>query len=246
MITLRRARERHSIRRRSQEVWLTFNPQDRTDPLADGFGALGALEENHLPPGANVAPQLYQAAEVVTYVLKGALAQEDSTGWSGVIHTCEFQRMATRLRVSHSERNASQTDRAHVFRMSLRPTESGLNYTHDQKFFSAAQRRGVLCIVASPDGRDDSLCVREDALIYSTILDVGQHMVHKLSQGRIAWLHVVHGEAALGDLVLVTGDGVGVTDEPAVSFTAREETEILLFDLHEQLPESLHHGDVLR
>lgn len=137
MITLRRARERHSIRRRGQEVWLTFNPQDRTDQLADGFGALGALEENHLPPGADVAPQLYQAAEVVTYVLKGALAQEDSTGWAGVIHTCEFQRMATRLRVSHSERNASKTDPAHVFRMSLRPTESKLNYTHDQKFWSS-------------------------------------------------------------------------------------------------------------
>jgi hypothetical protein len=246
MITLRRARERHSIRRRKQEVWLTFNPQDRTDPLADGFGALGALEENHLPPGAGVAPRLCQAAEIVTYVFKGALAQEDSTGWSGVIHTCEFQRMATGLGVSHSEGNASQTDRAHVFRMSLHPPESKqLDCTRDQKFVSVAQRRGVLCIVASPDGRKGSLRVREDALIYSTILDVGQHMVHELPQGRIAWLHVVHGEAALGDLVLVTGDGVGVTDEPAVSFTAREKTEILLFDLHEQLPKSLHHGDAL-
>jgi Quercetinase C-terminal cupin domain len=41
----------------------------------------------------------------------------------------------------------------------------------------------------------------------------------------------VQGEVTLGDIVLTTGDGVGVTAERAVSFTAREETEILLLDL---------------
>ena len=241
MIALHRAKERHHIRRRKQEVWLTFCPQDRMDPLADGFGALEALDENRLPPGAGVAPHPRQEAEIVTYVLKGALAQEDSTGRSGVIQAGEFQRMTAGRRVRHSERNASQADWAHVFRMSLHPSESELDCTHEQKFFSVAERRGVLCIVASPDGRKGSLRVHQDALIYSTILDVGQHLVHELPQGRIAWLHVVRGEATLGDLVLTTGDGVGVTGEPAVSFTAQEETETLLLDLNHQ-PKSPKNG----
>jgi len=121
------------------------------------------------------------------------------------------------------------------------PSESELDCTHEQKFFSVAERRGVLCIVASPDGRKGSLRVHQDALIYSSILDVRQHLVHELPQGRIAWLHVVRGEATLGDLVLTTGDGVGVTGEPAVSFTAQEDTETLLLDLNHQ-PKSPKNG----
>lgn len=231
MITLRRAMERHHVRRRKQEVWLTFFPQDRTDPLADGFGALETLDESCLPPDASIAPHPRHEAEIVTYVLKGSLAQGDSNGRSGVINAGEFQRMITGRSVRRSERNASQTDWAHVFRMSLRPRESGLDCTHEQKLFSVAERRGVLCVVASPDGRKGSLHIHEDALIYSGILDVGQHLIHELSQGRIAWLHVVRGEVTLGDLVLATGDGVGITAELAVSFTAREATEALLVDL---------------
>ena len=65
----------------------------------------------------------------------------------------------------------------------------------------------------------------------STMLDPGQHVVHELSPGRSAWLHLVQGEAMFGDIVLTTGDSVGITAERAVSLTAREETEILLFNL---------------
>ena len=72
--------------------------------------------------------------------------------------------------------------------------------------------------------------------MYSAMLDPGQHVVHELSPGRSAWLHLVQGEVTLGDDVLTTGDGAGVTAERAVSLTAREETEILLLDLGEPLP----------
>jgi redox-sensitive bicupin YhaK (pirin superfamily) len=68
------------------------------------------------------------------------------------------------------------------------------------------------------------------------MLDPGQHLIHELSPGRCAWLHVVHGEVTLGDDVLVAGDGVGFTAERAVSFTARVESEVLLFDLDKCLP----------
>ena len=235
MIVLRRDKERHHVRRRKQEVWLTFNPQDRTDPLADGFGALAALDEIRLSPSAGAAPSPDQEDEIVTYVLEGALAQGDSTGRSDVIHVDEFQRMTTG-RVRHSERNASQTDWARVFRLSLHPSESELDCAHEQKLFSVAERRGVLRIVASKDGRRGSLRIHQDARIYSAILDVGQHLVHELQKGRIAWLHVVHGEVALGDLVLAAGDGVGVTTGPAISFTAQEDAETLLVDLSEPTP----------
>ena len=115
-------------------------------------------------------------------------------------------------------------------RISLQPSEVGLDCAHEQKRFTAAQRRNVLCAVASRDGRRGSLRIRQDALICSSILDPGHHLFHELLLGRSAWLHVVYGEATLNDIVLTQGDGVGVTTELSVSLTALENAEVLLVD----------------
>ena len=233
MITLRGSADRHHILRRKQEVWRTFEPDRREDLLANGFGALMAIEEIHLPPNEDAASLPLQDVESITYVLEGALAQEDSTGRSGVVRVDEFQRIATG-RVRHSERNASQTNWARIFRLSLRPSEAELDCGQEQRLFPVAERRGVLRIIASPDGRRGSLRVHADALVYSAILDVGHHLIHPLGPGRVAWLHVVRGKVALDGLVPVSGDSVGVTAEPAISCTAQEDSEILLVDLGER------------
>jgi len=238
MITLRRAEERHHDRRRDQEIWLTFYPQDRADPLADGFGALEILDEDRLSPGAGVARHPHHDADVLTYVREGTLAYEDSMGRSGVIQAGEFHRMTAGRGIRHRERNASRTAWAHVFQIWLRPSQAEIEPSHEQKRFSVAERRGVLRVVASPDARRGSLRVHQDALTFSALLDPGQHVVHELSPGRSAWLHLVQGEATLADVVLATGDGAGLTAERAVSLTAQEETEILLFDVGGSRPGS--------
>ena len=232
MITLRRARERRHERRRTQEAWLTFDPRDGPNPLDEAFGCLEILGEHRLPPGASV-PHPQRDAEIVTYVREGALAYADSLGHSGVIHTGEFQHMTALRGVRHRETNVSRSDWAHVFQIWLRPSEVGLAPGQEQKRFSAAERRGLLRVVASSDGRRASLRVHQDALLCSAMLDPGQHVVHELAPGRSAWLHVVKGEVTLGDVVVGTGDGAGLCGERSVSLTAREETEILLVDLGE-------------
>ena len=244
MITLRRTKERSHVRRRNHEAWLTFYPEDRTASLADGFGVLELLNEDRLAPGAGISLHPHHDAEIVTYVREGALAQEDSMGRSGVIQAGEFHRLTAGRGIRHSETNGSRTEWAHVFQISLRPSEAGLEPSHEQKRFSVAERRGVLCIIASPDGRKASLHVHQDALIYSAMLDPGQHVVHELSPARSAWLHLVRGEATLGDVVLTTGDGVGVAADRSVSLTAREETEVLLLDLGEHFLRSPKNGGV--
>jgi quercetin 2,3-dioxygenase len=244
MITLRKANQRHHDRRRKQEVWLTFYAQDRADPLADGFGALELLNEDRLPPSASVARQPRHDAEIVTYVRQGALAYEDSLGRSGVIHAGEFQRVTAGRGLRHSETNASPTDWAHVFQIWLRPSEVGLESSQEQRRFSAAERRGGLCVIASPDARHGSLRIHQAALMYAAMLDPGQHVVHELARGRSAWLHLVEGEVLLGDILLTAGDGAGIATERAVSLTAREPTEILLLDVGEPPPRSPQNGGV--
>jgi redox-sensitive bicupin YhaK (pirin superfamily) len=244
MITLRRAAERHHDRRRKHEVWLTFDGRDRTDPLADGFGALETLDEDRLSPGADLPLRPHRYAEIVTYVCRGALTCDDSLGRSGVIQAGEFRRTTTGRRSRYTETNASRTDWAHVFQLWLRPAEAELEPEREQKRFSTAERRGGLCVVASPDARRGSLRLHQDALLYSALLGPGKHVVHELLEGRSAWVHVVEGEITLGDLVLSSGDGAGLTAERAVSLTAREETEILLIDLGAQRPRSHDNGGV--
>lgn len=231
MITMRKNTERLHINGGKHDSWLTFYPQGDPGQPTGGFGSLIAFNEILLAPGGRLEPFPRDEAELVTYAFKGAFAQEDSTGHSGVVHAGEFQHMSLGRGVRHKETNPSRTDVTHVFRMYLRPSEVGLDCVREQKRFPAAQRHNVLCVVASPDGRMGSLRIRHDALVYSSVIDPGYHLVYELLPGRSAWLHVIFGEANLQDHVLTQGDGAGVTLEQSVSVTAWENTEVLLVDL---------------
>ena len=235
MITLRRNKERHHVRRRLRDVWQTFYSQKRGLPLAGGFGALQSFDEDRLQAGGGIRYAAPGDGETVVYVREGALAQEDSRGGSGVIHAGEFQRTTGRG-IRRGETNASRTDPVQVFRISLHPSQAGLAPSEEVKRFSAAERRGEPCAVASPDGRKGSLRVHEDVLIYSSIVDAGQHIVHELAPGRSAWFHLISGEVVLGDAVLTTGDSAGVSSDRALSLTAREESEFLFLDLGPESP----------
>jgi hypothetical protein len=232
MITLRRAQERQYEQRRKQETWLTFYMQELAHPLANGFGSLETLKEGRFPPGGGRRLKT-EDAEIITYVREGTLAYQDSMGQPGLIQAGEFQRMTAGKEIRYSETNASQTDWAHVFQIFLRPAAAGLEAGHEQKRFSSAERSGILCMVASPDGRQGSLRVHQDALLYSAILHPGQHLIHELSPGRSAWLHIIQGRVTLDTIILESGDGAGISGERAVSLTAHEETELLLLELPE-------------
>ena len=234
MISLRLAAERHHDRRLKREVWRTFDPVDRSDRLAGRFHSLEAIDESRLPPRADIPRHVGAEGEIITYVREGTVAYDDSTGHTGMIHAGEFQRMLTAHGARHGECNASRVDWAHVFQIRMPRARFELEPGREQKRFSAAQRRGGLCIVASPDAQGGSLRLGQDTWIYSALLSPGQHIVHELAPTHDAWLHIVQGEVALGDFVLVTGDGAGVVTERAVSLTARTESEILLFDLAER------------
>ncbi|HEU4726655.1 MAG TPA: pirin family protein [Kofleriaceae bacterium] len=228
MIRLRRSAERQHDRHHKREVWRTFDPLDR---LAVRFGALEAVDESRLPPRADVPRRVGDVGEIVTYVREGTVAYEDSMGRAGMIHAGEFQRMFTAHGARHSGANASRVDWAHVFQIRMRRSTPEREPEREQKRFSAAERRDGLCIVASPDARAGSLRLGQDTRIYSALLEPGQHVVHELATARAAWLHIVHGEVALDELALFTGDGAGVTTERAVSLIARDRSEILLFDV---------------
>jgi redox-sensitive bicupin YhaK (pirin superfamily) len=229
MITVCRNEARHHQVRGKHEGWDTFHAQQATLGADIGFGNLELLNEARLAPGASTSPRPARDSEVFTFVREGAITHDDSLGQAAVMHAGEFRRMTVTRSSRNVETNASRTHGAHLFQAWLRPVQA--EPRHEQKRFSTAERRGVLCLVAAPDATRGSLRMRADALVYSALLDAGQHVVHELAEGHSAWLHLVHGGVTLGDLVLETGDGAGIVSERAVSLTARRDTEVLLFDL---------------
>lgn len=230
VIELRRAGQRRYERVREQEDWLTFYPRGFSDPLANGFGPVAAFREGRLAPHA-AAHQPIADAEVLTYVRGGTLGYEDATGRTGILRAGEFQCLTGGAKVQYAESNLSPTQWAHIFQIQLRAPTGDSAPGYQQKRFSTAERRGVLCVVASPDGRSGSLCLQQDAVLYSALLDPGQHLVHPFGPGRGAWLHVVEGEIKVGSTTLLTGDGAGIVGEHAVSLTATDTSEVLLLDV---------------
>lgn len=228
-IIRRNAGARDYRQRDNREVWQTFPSPVAAGPTSDAFGELAILDEETLEPGASALSHVHDDAETIVYVRAGGLTCTGSRGWSGVVFAGEFFRAAAGVR--HTEANPSRADSAHIFRFGFRSPGAGLEAGHERKHFSAAERRGRLRIVASLDARGGSLRVGHDVLVYSALLDPGQHVAYELPPGRIGWLHLVQGEASLGGIALSTGDGAGVRAQRGVSLTASVETELLLFDL---------------
>ena len=231
MITCRRSEERFHERRHRQELWLTFFPRDRASRDQTGFGVLESVSQHSLPPRAIASRQVHLDTEILTYVRAGKLRYEDSGHGSGLIGAGQFQLSSTGRGIRRVETNASRGSWTTYFQAWLRADEPGLEPSRQQKRFGVATRRGGLRTVASPDGREGSLRLHQDAFIYSAILDVGHQLVHDLADRRKAWLHVVEGQVLVEDEVLNTGDGAGVMSRSSMALRARVATEVLLFDV---------------
>lgn len=229
MLTPHRAQDGHASGS-SPPVWLTLYGPGEPPPPSSSFGAFERLEEGHFPPRARLRERLL-AAEVLTYVRAGALLYEDSTGSIGVIRAGEFQRTSLSPGSHYNEVNASSYNWAHAFQFWLAASES-LRPGYERRRFSLAERRGRLCPVASPDARCGSLRLEQDVVVYSAILGRGQHVVHVPGANRNGWLHIVAGAVRIAPMLeLEAGDGLSIIDEPIVSATAQQNTELLLVDV---------------
>lgn len=210
---------------------MTFDPENPTDPLRRGFHALESLNEENLAPEMGLYPHTREDTEIITYVQVGTLIHRDRSGRLGHLGTGEFQHTSACRGIRHRALNGSLSDTAHVFQSCITPESVDLRPIQEQRRFPVADREGILRLVASPDGGGTSLRIHQDVRLYSSVLLLGHHLIHELGSGRGAWLHVVKGGISLRDHYLRAGDGAALDDEAAVSFTAQEPAEILLFDL---------------
>lgn len=133
--------------------------------------------------------------------------------------------------ITHSEFNSSETEPVHLYQIWLLPEREGLKPSYEQKAFPDHERRNRLRVVASPDGDDGSLTIRQDARLLLGSFDAGVEVTHGLDRDRHAWLQVLRGEIALNGNVLANGDGAALSDESGMQIRAEGPSEVLLFEL---------------
>ena len=230
-LSIRRAGERG----RADHGWLlsfhTFSFADYYDPAHMGFRALRVINEDRVQSGQGFGAHSHRDMEIISYVLEGALQHKDSMGTSSIIRPGEVQRMSAGTGVTHSEFNASSTEPVHFLQIWILPERPGGKAGYEQKAFPEAERKGKLRLVASPDGRDGSVTIRQDVSLYAALPVTGETLRHELGPGRHAWVHVARGHVEIGGEQLEAGDAVAISDARGLEVAGRDGSEILLFDL---------------
>lgn len=231
MIVLRPAAARGQTRFSWLDSRHTFSFGDYYDPENASFRSLRVLNDDMIAGGGGFGMHPHRDFEIISYVVAGALEHKDSLGTGSVVRPGDVQRMTAGTGIMHSEFNPSADEPTHLLQIWLTPQQRGLKPGYEQRSFPAAERRGRWRLLASLDGRDGSVTVRQDADLWGTVLEVGESVTHELRAGRAAWVQVARGSATLNGQPLAAGDGAAVTDEPSVILNATEGAEVLLFDL---------------
>jgi len=231
MITIRRSEERGG----GDFGWLktqhSFSFDQYRDPRFMGFRSLRVINEDRVQGGHGFPMHPHRDMEIITYVLEGALEHKDSMGNGSTIRPGDGQRMSAGTGIRHSEANSSMTDAAHLLQIWILPDRRGHEPGYEQKAFPEAEKRGQLRLIASPDGRDGSVTIHQDAKLYASLLKPGQEVKHELGKGRYAWLQVAKGAVKLNGQGLSQGDGAAISEEKSLIVKGTRDAEVLLFDL---------------
>ena len=231
MINIRKSDERGHANHGWLDTRFTFSFADYYDPENVQFRTLRVMNDDRVAGGGGFPTHPHRDMEIVTYVLEGALAHQDSMGNGSTIRPGDVQYMSAGTGVAHSEFNASQTEPVHLYQIWMFPDKAGHKPTYDQKHFSEEEKRGKLRLLVSPDGRHGSVKIRQNNDLYATVLGAGDKVNHELKAERHAYVQVARGSVTLNGKKLETGDGAAISEEKSLEIAGVNDAEVLLFDL---------------
>lgn len=202
-----------------------YNPEEM------GFGPLLVINEDRVQPSQGFGTHGHKDMEIISYVISGALEHKDSMGTGSVIHYGDVQRMSAGTGVRHSEFNHSDSERVHFLQIWIEPNVKNIEPSYEEKHFNLASKTGQLRLIASPDRKDGSVLIHQDAYIFASILKAEDQVSHPLESGRTAYVHVIRGQVDVCGNTLKTGDALKIKDISLIEFSNADEVEFLLFDL---------------
>ena len=231
-LNIRRANERGG----TDLGWLkshhTFSFADYYDPAHMGFRTLRVINDDRVAPAMGFGTHPHNDMEIFSYVLEGTLEHKDSMGHGRQLKPGQIQLMSAGRGITHSEFNPSRAEPLHFLQIWIQPREHGLTPGYTEWLPKPEHAEAVKVLVISPDGREGSATIHQDAEVYRIRLQPGQTATHRLKAGRGAWLHVAQGALTLNGAALTTGDGASTEEPGTLTLTATEPTEAILFDLN--------------
>jgi redox-sensitive bicupin YhaK (pirin superfamily) len=231
MTELRPANERGHVDHGWLKSYHSFSFAEYHDPRHMGFGPLRVINEDRVAPGTGFGTHGHRDMEIISYVLEGALAHQDSMGNGSTIVPGDVQRMSAGSGVRHSEYNHDKAGTTHFLQIWIEPEVTGIAPSYEQKHFDAQSKRGRLLLIASPDGAQGSVRVHQDARVYTALLDGAERAEHRLASGRRAYVHVARGSVTVQGKRLGAGDALKIDKVGEITLEQGAQAEVLLFDL---------------
>lgn len=231
MLTLRPGSERGHANHGWLESYHSFSFAGYVDPNHVQFGPLRVINEDRVAPGGGFGQHGHRDMEIFSYVLSGELAHRDTLGNGSSIGPGQVQLMTTGTGVEHSEFNHSGQAPVHFLQIWLFPRETGLAPRYSEADFPPESKRDQLRLIISPDGRDDSLRIEQDAFIYATLLEGTTALTHDLAPGRRGYVHLIRGTLTVNGQPLEGGDALLLEEEAQIELAHGRDAEALVFDL---------------
>lgn len=234
MLTLRKASDRGAANHGWLKSFHTFSFANYRNLDEQGFSDLLVINDDRVAAGKGFGQHPHRDMEIFSYVLDGALEHKDTLGTGSVIRPGDVQLMSAGSGVAHSEYNHSHNEPVHFLQIWIVPDVGGAKPRYQQEHFTTQKKRGRLQLIISPDGADGSLHVRQDARVYSALIDGQESATLELSADRYAYVHVARGSVELNGMALQEGDGVRVRKEQRLTLDNGSDAEVLVFDLRAQ------------
>ena len=230
-LTIRRSSERGHANHGWLDSYHTFSFADYYDPAHMGFRSLRVINQDVVAPSAGFPTHPHREMEIFSYVVSGTIAHKDSMGNGRELKPGQIQLMSAGTGVTHSELNPSRSEPLHLLQIWIQPNASRLQPSYTEWHPSAESESDPKVLVISSDGREDSATIHQDADVYRVHIPAGQSISHNLASGRGLWLQLIKGELTANEVTLSPGDAASAESEGTFIFTAKEDSEALLFDL---------------
>lgn len=210
----------------------TFSFANYFDPERMGFGALRVINDDIVAPSMGFGTHPHQNMEIISVPLRGSLKHKDTMGNDFVISKGEVQVMSAGTGVAHSEYNNSSTDDVNFLQIWVMPKKNDIEPNYSQKEFSENDRVGKFQLVVSPDGREDSVEINQDAFFSLVKLKAGEKVSYdKYLKDNGVYFFTLEGSGMLDGLALEKRDGVGVEEGDSYDLIAEQDSEFLVMEV---------------
>ena len=231
MQTLRKAQERGYADHGWLKSFHSFSFAGYHDPLFMGWGNLRVINEDRVAAGMGFGKHGHRNMEIISYVLAGELAHEDSMGNIKGIPPGDVQRMSAGTGVTHSEFNHAKDQTTHFLQIWIEPNVMEIPPSYEQKSITPSEKQGKLCLIASPDGSGNAVKIHADAKVYAGLFDGHQSQKLDLDLQRKAYVHLIRGSLHVNDIPLSSGDALLIENESSLLISGGKDAEVLVFDL---------------